>query len=113
MSAFINALREEGSKEDCLGQIARLLDEKHEMATEIDRFVEHSKAQAARIEELEKALEPIAAMQLILARPLVAGVTDIPDDAYVGGGITYGHLRTAARALRVTEAPGAGRQTPL
>jgi trans-2-enoyl-CoA reductase len=43
MSAFINALREEGTKEDCLVQIERLLDEKNAMA--------------ARIEELEKALE--------------------------------------------------------
>jgi trans-2-enoyl-CoA reductase len=28
MSAFLNALREEGTKEDCLVQIARLLDER-------------------------------------------------------------------------------------
>lgn len=28
MSAFLNALREEGTKEDCLQQIERLLDER-------------------------------------------------------------------------------------
>jgi hypothetical protein len=66
---------------------------------------------AARIEELEKALEPIAAMQPILAQPLVAGATDLPDETYVGGGITYGMLRTAARALKGERANQSSRPT--
>jgi hypothetical protein len=36
MSAFLNALREEGSKEDCLVQIARLLDENRRLRDERD-----------------------------------------------------------------------------
>jgi hypothetical protein len=77
MSAFLNALREEGTKEDCLVQIERLLAEKSAMA--------------ARIEELEKALEPFIQLPLTQARA---------DNEVVGVYVAVGQIRTAARALR-------------
>jgi hypothetical protein len=85
---------------DCRARIEELEKERDEALAKAERQWAGWVKAGVRIEELEKALEPIAAMQPILARPLVAGATDMPDDAYVGSGITYGMLRTAARALK-------------
>lgn len=40
MSAFMNALREEGTKEDCLQQIGRLLDERDTYKARLAEAVE-------------------------------------------------------------------------
>lgn len=74
MSAFMNALREEGTKEDCLQQIGRLLDEratyKARLAEAVEVVRDVTPALIAAISLLERGGKKAAASDKMFAQML-------------------------------------------
>jgi hypothetical protein len=101
MAAFLNSLKEEGTKDDCLAMCAKLFDETVEQARELTRLREANASLRADLEKAKEALRPFAkaADELIPTAPDNAGVMWDGIVALANAG----HLRTAARTLSELE----------